>query len=262
MTAIDFSAELKEEYKVLFNSCSVNKDKEALVDSAAAKIINNKGRYQSVGEALKIPWYLIAALHNMESSQNFNTHLHNGDPLTGRTFHVPAGRLPNKNPPYTWEESALDALQLRHLDQWNDWSIEGVLYKIEEYNGWGYRLRHPAVKSPYLWSFSNHYTKGKFVRDGLWDENAVSNQCGAAVLLLNLADKGEVNSPVKENLNNTGEPYVKFSNTKIKYGEELQTFLNKFPGISLTVDGAPGTKTSDAFKLVTGYYLKGDGRTG
>lgn len=47
---------------------------------------------------------------------------------------------------------------------------------------------------------------------------------------------------------------------KIEYGEALQTFLNQFPGIKIEVDGWPGKKTSDAFKKVTGYYLKGDPR--
>ena len=51
---------------------------------------------------------------------------------------------------------------------------------------------------------------------------------------------------------------LKFSNKKIAYGEELQNFLNKFPGIYLKVDGVPGERTSDAFKKVTGYYLKDD----
>jgi hypothetical protein len=57
------------------------------------------------------------------------------------------------------------------------------------------------------------------------------------------------------------ELFVRYSKKgKIKYGEELQGFLNGFPGVKLKVDGWPGKKTSDAFKKVTGYYLKGDPR--
>lgn len=48
------------------------------------------------------------------------------------------------------------------------------------------------------------------------------------------------------------------ANGVIPHGEEVQEFLNKFPGINLKVDGWPGRKSSDAFKLVTGYYLNGD----
>lgn len=35
----------------------------------------------------------------------------------------------------------------------------------------------------FLWSFSTIYEKGKFVADGKFDANAVSKQCGAALLL-------------------------------------------------------------------------------
>jgi len=59
-----------------------------------------------------------------------------------------------------------------------------MLYEFEKWNGFGYRLYHPKVLSPYLWGFSNHYTSGKYTADGKFDESAVSTQCGAAVLYL------------------------------------------------------------------------------
>lgn len=62
-----------------------------------------------------------------------------------------------------------------------DWSVPHMLYLLEKYNGWGYRM--PRLASPYLWSFSNLYTKGKFVRDGVYDPNAGSKQRGVALLL-------------------------------------------------------------------------------
>ena len=114
-------------------------------------------------------------------------HLHNGDPLTARTTHVPAGR-PVANPrgepeagprrsapnPYTWEESAADALCQKGLNAWADWTIVGSLFQLEAYNGWGYRMYHSEVLSPYLWSFTNHYTKGKYASDGKWGANLVA----------------------------------------------------------------------------------------
>jgi hypothetical protein len=33
-----------------------------------------------------------------------------------------------------------------------------------------------------VWSFSNHYEKGKYVADGKYDPEAVSQQCGTAVI--------------------------------------------------------------------------------
>ena len=44
---------------------------------------------------------------------------------------------------------------------------------------------------------------------------------------------------------------------------EIQLFqeaANSYPGITLKADGYGGNKTSDAFHLLTGYYLKGDSR--
>jgi len=51
------------------------------------------------------------------------------------------------------------------------------------------------INTPYLWSFSNHYSKGKFVADNKWSWSAVSAQCGAAVMLKVLVDDGIVKVP-------------------------------------------------------------------
>jgi lysozyme family protein len=186
------TTKLNEEYNNLFKKCNVNPNRTEIVETIIKKMVSNKNRYEAVGKPLGIPWYFIGLIHNMESGMSFSRHLHNGDPLTARTKHVPAGRPVEGSPPFTWEESAADSLRYQKLDKWRDWSLPGLLYKLEEYNGWGYRLKHPHVLSPYLWSFSNHYTKGKYVADGTWSESATSKQCGAAVLLRRMAEKGEI----------------------------------------------------------------------
>ncbi len=257
---MNLTEELKDDYSQLFDTCIIKPAQASLVEAVIKKILDNKNRYQSVGNVLGIPWYFIAVIHNMESSLNFKCHLHNGDPLTARTVHVPAGRPSQGNPPFTWEESAMDSLRLQKLDAWKDWSLSGLLFKLEAYNGFGYRTKHPEVLSPYLWSFSNHYTSGKFVADGRWSDTAVSNQCGAAVLLRRLAERQEITFPNEPLIFKDEEPVLKFSNKKIPYSEELQTFLNKFPGVYVKVDGIPGKRTSDAFKKVTGYFLMDDPR--
>jgi lysozyme family protein len=63
-----------------------------------------------------------------------------------------------------------------------------VLYVLEGYNGFGYRSK--GIRSPYLWSFSNLYEKGKYVADHQFDPNAVSKQVGSAVLLKLLSEGG------------------------------------------------------------------------
>jgi hypothetical protein len=56
------------------------------------------------------------------------------------------------------------------------------------------------------------------------------------------------------------EPILQFSNKEVEYAKDLQAFLNKLPEIFVKEDGKPGEKTSNAFKKVFGFYLKGDPR--
>src|SRR5262249_26048617 len=109
---------------------------------------------------------------------------------TARTVNVPAGMPKTGAPPFTWEESATDALQARNLNHVTDWGLPGTLYQLEAYNGFGYRSNHPEVLTPYLWSFSSNYTSGKYVADHKFDPTAVSKQCGAAVLLRRMSELG------------------------------------------------------------------------
>lgn len=131
----------------------------------------------------KIPWYFIACVHYRECSFSFKEHLHNGDPLTGYTTHVPAHRPQvGHPPPFTFEESAVDALKLMGFDKIGSWILPLMLRKLEAYNGFGYSGLH-QIPSPYLWGYSNLYTKGLYVKDGKFDATAVSKQMGTAVIL-------------------------------------------------------------------------------
>ena len=190
------TAQQRKGYELLYESMLVRPNRRAAVDQMVQRITANRARYDKVGKALGVPWYVVGIIHSLEASGDFTRHLHNGDPLTARTTHVPAGRPPTGKPPFTWEQSAIDALRLRGLDRWKDWSVPGTLFELEGYNGFGYRDHHPDVPSPYLWSFSNHYTRGKYVADGRFSPTAVSQQCGAAVLLKRLAAAAPPNGRV------------------------------------------------------------------
>ncbi|MGW8181982.1 MAG: hypothetical protein ACWGQW_24910, partial [bacterium] len=57
-------------------------------------------------------------------------------------------------------------------------------------------------------------------------------------------------------------PLVRYSpNKESMNARELQSFLNRMPGIYVREDGFAGQKTSEAFRQVTGYFLNGDPRT-
>ena len=257
MARVNLNKSLQDEYCSLYDSAEIDPGKVSQIDAVIDRILEKQSIYQRAAAAVGCPWYFVAAIHNMESGLRFDRHLHNGDPLSARTVQVPAGRPRDGEPPFDWHVSAADALALRRIDRVDNWSLAMLLYQLEAYNGWGYRLYHQHVKSPYLWSFSDHYRSGKYIADGTWSDTARSRQCGAAVLLKRLEQRGEIalaSAPVA-----TGRgPLLKYSAKKVAGGEELQRFLNTFPGIDLLVDGRPGARTSAAVKRVFGFYLTGD----
>jgi lysozyme family protein len=152
----------------------------------ADKIKENESRYQEISNALGglIPYYFIGIIHNMECGLDFGQHLHNGDSLKRRTVQVPQGRPidpPKSSSGYSFLESAIDALKMKGYDKKESWELPEILYRLEAYNGWGYYYKD--INSPYLWAGTNLYTKGKYVSDGVFDENAVSKQIGSAVII-------------------------------------------------------------------------------
>ena len=181
--ANDFGS-LRAEYAGLWQRMQIRPERMAEVNTIANRMIALKPRYQQVAAATRVPWGVIAVLHYREASNDFKGVLHNGEPIigTGRlTRLVPA----NRGPFATWEESAIDALTMppHKLQEVDSWTIERACYEIERFNGFGYRNNHPEVKSPYLWSFSNNYSSGKYVADGQFSSIAVDKQCGTMPIL-------------------------------------------------------------------------------
>jgi lysozyme family protein len=178
-------SELRAEYDGAWKCCEVRSEKRAEIAAAVARARAGRGRYEEVAAHFNgMPWQFLAVIHGMECGFRFDRHLHNGDPLTARTVRVPPGRPPTGNPPFTWEESARDAMEHMGYDRVTDWSLEHLLYLLEKFNGFGYRRKR--LRTPYLWSYSNLYEKGRYVADRVFDPEAVSKQCGAAVLLKEL----------------------------------------------------------------------------
>lgn len=199
------------EYRQLFSTIQVRPEHQKEIDAAVALISRGAARYQGLESITGVPWFFTGLVHYMEASCNFSKHLHNGDPLTSRTRNVPAGRPvfnpghsnipPSMTNPYSFEESVIDAYQFMQQNNkvWksiaaNDWSLEAMMYRLEAYNGFGYRHLAVPINSPYLWSFSNHYIKGKYVKDGPhgYDPNAVSKQAGTAVIMYSVMKKNNL----------------------------------------------------------------------
>lgn len=139
-----------------------------------------RGHYTAISRQTGVPWFVVAVIHERESSQSWTGSLAQGDPWNRVSVHVPAGRGPFRS----WEEAAVDALVncSPYAARNKDWSIGGTLTKLEEYNGLGYFKR--GRPSPYVWAGTDQYVSGKYVRDGVYDPSAVDQQLGCAGLLL------------------------------------------------------------------------------
>lgn len=192
MTAIPvhFDDKLKAEYRQLYSTAKINPMFERGIKLAIQRLVAHKPAYEAVAQAIKCPWFFIACVHNRESNGSFLRHFFNGDPLFARTVHEPKGYPLEGEPPFTWEQSALAALRKQGIDKWSDWTLSGLLWQMERYNGLAYRQYHPTVPSPYLWSMTNKYTSGKYVADGKFSPTAIDAQIGCVALLKTMeADK-------------------------------------------------------------------------
>lgn len=155
-------------------------------DQVAAFAIKNKDRYKALEKLSSVPWDVCVALHYREASLDFNTCLHNGDPLPGPTTHVPKGRGPFLGPK-AWEEAACDAILLEKHKFPLAWDTAGKLDFCEKYNGLGYRNR--GLVSPYVYAGTDKYISGLFVKDGVFDSSKVDRRLGCAVIIKELEGK-------------------------------------------------------------------------
>jgi len=170
--------DLKDSYSPLWKSVKFRPGWKPKADKAATGIVAAKPQYQAVENATGVPWFVVGLIHQMESSCDFKTHLHNGDSLGRHTVNVPAGRPLSGNPPFDWTESAVDALNMQKLHSIAAWPFARIAFELERYNGFRSRTEH-QINTPYLWSGTNHYSTGKFIRDNVWSDTAISKQVGA-----------------------------------------------------------------------------------
>jgi hypothetical protein len=187
--------------------------------------------------------------HQRESSQNWERSLAQGDPWDTVSTHVPAGRGPFGS----WEAAATDALVNcgPYAARNKDWSIGGLLALLEQYNGVGYFNR--GIPSPYIWSGTDQYSKGKYIRDGVFDPTEVDKQLGCAGLILAMT---QLDGSIKFADGPAPTPAG-----ALRDGEWLQDSLNKLGADpQLDVDGIVGPGTRNAvrsFQMNQGLAVDG-----
>lgn len=156
---------------------------QSTLAQVAHRLVSAKERYQTVEAKTDVPWFIIAVIHERESSQSWLASLAQGDPWNRPSIHVPRGRGPFTS----WEAAAVDALVncAPYAARNKDWTSGGALTELEEYNGLGYAAH--GVPSPYIWASTDQYLRGKYISDGHFDPNAVDHQLGCAALLKSMA---------------------------------------------------------------------------
>ena len=176
-------------------------------DKTARRLIepSAKARFIGVQERLRkdgrkpVPWWFIAIVSVREygGPPRWDRQLGQGDPLDQVSTHDPAGRGPFfdhagdftpapgdvKPGNDAWTRCCLDALIdcAPHAALWPDWSVGGVMTLFEMYNGLGYAAM--GRPSAYVWSGSNQYVSGKYIRDHVYDPDEVDVQLGCGPLL-------------------------------------------------------------------------------
>lgn len=177
--------------ELLWDTAEVLPSQVFRVDKAIALYRANKSRYEKISDMRdgKMPPAVIFVLHGRESTWSFKRHLHEGSPLTGRTRYVPKGRPKHGNPPFTFEDSAEDALYiLKDMENVNWASVDAALHAIEKFNGLGYYYR--GVVSPYVHAGNNHYKGGKFYADHKYSSKVWDKQLGCATILKRMSEVG------------------------------------------------------------------------
>ena len=172
-----------------FLQADVHVQHKPQIDKIIRRIMLNEKKYKLVDQDTKTPWYVIAALHNMESGGSFRHHLHEGSPLSRRTRWVPKGRPKTGYPPFTWEYSAKDALNYDSMGDKRWAYLFDTLWAVECYNGTGYWKYHRSTPSPYLYAKTSIEKPGKYISDGKWSSTARSKPVGIVAIWKRMQEK-------------------------------------------------------------------------
>jgi lysozyme family protein len=200
---MQWSPALEAHYLNLYRSCQLTPGTTRLAEEWANTLGDEaiEARYRHVSAAAHHcgrgcgfwPWWLIAILHELEGSSDFDRWLCNGDPLSHKTESAPAGLGPCSS----WEDAAVESIAY-HANNvapppWGDLTSASIrrtepnvaecCFVAERWNGFGYLVAHPGINSPYLWGRTNHHHYGKYINDGEWSPMAETKQLGFVPLM-------------------------------------------------------------------------------
>lgn len=199
--------DLAKEYVYVWPLISISDKWKDEAADFAKKALASKARYETVAKVIGCPWWFVAVIHYREASQSWSANIANGDPWNAVTVNVPEGRGPFDS----WENAAIDALTYEGYAGKPDWSFTTCLYRLEAYNGFGYRVggekefkcrkqgnrvgtfdgvytgsmqdTTPRNADPYMYCGTQFYQKGVSIEDHSFYVDAIDDQIGCMVLL-------------------------------------------------------------------------------
>lgn len=147
-------------------------------------------KYRKITKKAKVPRQLIAAIHYREDVNDclygkFRVYLHNGQKLGKKTTIAPVGKFFRKG---QFVKAAIDAIHDKetYREEYNlsygSKDMAAMLALAEKFNGTGYTDYHDG-NSPYLYSGTSLYVKGKYKEDGDYDGNLIDKQVGVFALI-------------------------------------------------------------------------------
>lgn len=193
-------AKMAEEYRYLWSVAELSgaMGKEAI--RYARFLHENSARFQRVADTFPgVPWHLFGVISVLEMGLNFNGTILNGDDWSRKTVHFP----PGLGPWNSYEEAAEWGF-IHECNGWNfnwstmRWGDPGeYFYFLESWNGHNartepqYSLTTPPGASPYIYSGTQFYSKGKKQENPTrFNPELVSQQPGCMAILLALKGLG------------------------------------------------------------------------
>lgn len=209
------------EYARQWDAMKITSSRLGEMTRLAQFALDHKAQYVEVEKATGVPWWLVAVLHRRESDADFKTYLGNGDPLSRRTTHVPAGRGPFP----TFVAGAIDALKMDGLSNVIDWRLEKALYYCEAFNGWGYANR--GLPSSYIFGGTSIQKPGKYVSDGVWSSTTMDSQPGCAPILAMIANLDTTVKFVRESADEAPPPHVSIELAPLDLGHAVKRVMQE-----------------------------------
>lgn len=241
-----FTDIVKSGYANLWAKAQILPQFQSAAKAVAVKLNAHRSQYEAIEAATKIPWWWVACIHERESDADFSTYLGNGEHVVGpsamaqgrKTVLVPRGRGPFPN----FAAGAIDALTHEGYVGITDWSLPRALFLAEAWNGWGYIGR---INSPYIWSWSNLYSSGKFQenRHGSWfNPNLRDPQPGVVAMLKAMIAEGFIPDLAQPAIFKTPQPAPEPEPSNRELLEAIDNLTLKFKALqSLLMTMQPRT---------------------